>query len=314
MISLRHMQPSLSIITVNYRSWSRLKQCLDSVHLQEGPQVEMIVVDNHSNDQKAGEFIQDYPWVHFILQPINGGFAQACNKGAGIARGEWLLFLNPDSVLEPGVLENLIARVAQEPSWKLVGIRQYDDEGKDQHQFGNFPRWWTVWPQMRTFERIFRGKQNYKSYLNTAPVSYPDWISGCFILIRNADFQELGGWDQRFWMYSEDIDLCKRAADLGWKRVMYNEVRCLHAHGGSSRINVETKAMTKSEVIRSEYRYIDKHFNGLGKWIGKMTLYLIRGIEIVLASPFSAVRRRMLINLTTGKAQPRVGFELKDIS
>jgi GT2 family glycosyltransferase len=273
----------------------------------------MIVVDNHSDDGMEAEFLRNYPWVHFILQPINGGFAQACNKGAAVAKGKWLLFLNPDSVLEPGVLDTLLRRVEKEPDWKLVGIRQYDDDGNDQHQFGNFPRWWTVWPQMRTLERLIRGKENYKHYLNTAPVSYPDWISGCFILIREMDFRSLGGWDQRFWMYSEDIDLCKRAADLGWNRVMYNEVRCLHAHGGSSRINVATKAMTKSEVIRSEYRYIQKHFSGLGKGFGLLTLFLVRGIELILASPFSAVRRKMLVNLTTGKAQPRVGFELPEM-
>ena len=313
MVSLRQMQPTISIITVNYRSWNRLRECLDSVHLQQGSKVEMIVVDNFSDDGQVASFTRDYPWVHFILQPINGGFAQACNKGAAVSKGKWLLFLNPDSVLENGVLETLLNRVEQEPEWKLVGIRQYDDEGKDQYQFGNFPRWWTVWPQMRTLERLIRGKENYKSYLNTAPVSYPDWISGCFILIRQNDFHSLGGWDQRFWMYSEDIDLCKRAADIGWKRVMFNEVRCLHAHGGSSRINVATKAMTKSEVIRSEYRYIQKHFKGLGKAFGILTLFLVRGIELILASPFSAVRRRMLLNLTTGKAQPRVGYELPEM-
>lgn len=307
------MQSSISIITVNYRSWNRLRQCLDSVQLQKGPQVEMIVVDNHSDDGMASAFTKEYPWVHFILQQINGGFAQACNKGASMAKGKWLLFLNPDSVLEPGVLEPLLKRVELEPDWKLVGIRQYDDDGKDQHQFGNFPRWWTVWPPMRTIERLLRGKENYKHYLNTATVSYPDWISGCFILIRESDFRSLGGWDQRFWMYSEDIDLCKRASDIGWKRVMYNEVRCLHAHGGSSRINVATKAMTKSEVIRSEYRYIHKHFSGLGKGCGLLTLFLVRGIELILAAPFSAVRRKMLVNLTTGKAQPRVGFELPEM-
>lgn len=307
------MQPSISIITVNYRSWKRLRQCLDSVHLQEGTLFEMIVVDNHSDDGMAAEFMKGYPWVQFILQPINGGFAQACNKGASVANGKWLLFLNPDSVLEPGVLDRLLRRVEQEPDWKLVGIRQYDDNGNDQHQFGNFPRWWTIWPQMRTFERLVRGKENYKHYLNTAPVSYPDWISGCFILIRDADFRHLGGWDQRFWMYSEDIDLCKRASDIGWKRVMYNEVRCLHAHGGSSRINVEVKAITKSEVIRSEYRYIDKHFSGLARWFGKLTLFVIRGIELILAAPFSAVRRKMLVNLVLGKSQERVGFEIQGL-
>jgi len=138
------MHDSISIITVNYRSWSRLKQCLDSVYQQWNENVEMIVVDNFSNDGKADDFVKDYPWVKFILQDINGGFAQACNKGASVAKGNWLLFLNPDSVLEPGVLERLLNRAGNEPSWKLIGIKQYSEDGKDQHQYGNFPKWWTV--------------------------------------------------------------------------------------------------------------------------------------------------------------------------
>lgn len=306
------MVPSISIVTVNYRSWNRLEQCLDSVQIQEGVNVQMIVVDNHSNDQVGPAFVARYPWAKFILQDINGGFSQACNKGASVATGEWVLFLNPDSVLEPGVLKKLIDRTNKEPEWKMVAIRQYGDDGKDQYQFGNFPRWWTIWPLMRTVERLIRGKENSKQFLNTAPVSYPDWLSGCFILMRRTDYDSLGGWDQRFWMYSEDIDLSKRAADIGWKRVMYNEVRCLHAHGGSSRSNPETKAMTKSEVIRSEYRYIQKHFKGLGKYVAISTLCLVNGLEILLAAPFSPVKRKMLLNLATGKAQPRVGYEIPE--
>jgi GT2 family glycosyltransferase len=304
------MHDSISIITVNYRSWSRLKQCLDSVYQQWNENVEMIVVDNFSNDGKADDFVKDYPWVKFILQDINGGFAQACNKGASVAKGNWLLFLNPDSVLEPAVLEHLIKRAENEPSWKLIGIKQYSEDGKDQHQYGNFPKWWTVWPLMRTFERLIRGKTNSKEYINTAPVSYPDWLSGCFILIRHSDFLELGGWDQRFWMYSEDIDLCKRAADKGWQIIMYNELRCMHAHGGSSRINVETKAITKSEVIRSEYRYIDKHFKGLSKAVSKCILITLVTIELLCTALFSSVKRRMIVNLLSGNSKPRVGFEL----
>lgn len=305
------MHPSISIITVSYRSWNRLRQCLNSVSEQRDIQCEMIVVDNFSNDGQIEAFKAEFPWVRFICQDFNGGFSQACNAGASVASGEWLLFLNPDTVLEKGVLRTLHARLEKEPSWKIIGIRQYDDEGKDQHQFGNFPRWWTIWPQMRTFERLFRGRKNYKSYLNSAPVSYPDWISGCFFMLRASDFRELGGWDQRFWMYSEDIDLCKRAANKGWDRVMFNEVSCLHAHGGSSRINAETKALTKSEVIRSEYRYIDKHFNGLSKFVGKATLVIITAIELFFAAPFSSVRRKMIANLLGGKSMPRVGYEIR---
>lgn len=304
------MQPAVSIITVSYRSWDRLAKCLDSVKGQLDGNLEMIVVDNHSNDGKADAFLREYPWVTFIPQDINGGFAQANNKGAGIAKSKWLLFLNPDAVLEPGVLDKLIAKAEEEPGWKLISIKQYNEAGSEQHPYGNFPRWWTIWPLMRSVERMFRGKENTKHYMNSVPVSRPDWLSGSFILIRKEDFFELGRWDQRFWMYSEDADLSRRAADKGWDRVMYNELKCMHAHGGSSRINADTKAITKSEVIRSEYRYIDKHFKGPGRWIGKATLIVITAIELILTAPFSPVKRKMLLNLAGGKGMPRVGYEI----
>lgn len=299
---------ALSIVTVNYRSWTHLAQCLDSVKDQLDGNLEMIVVDNDSDDGKADAFTAAYPWVRFILQDLNGGFSQACNRGASEATGRWLLFLNPDTVLEPGVLARLLERAEREPSWKLIGIRQYDESGNDWHQHGNFPKWWTIWPMMRTVERFMRGSTNSRRYINKARVSHPDWISGCFILIRRDDFRELGGWDPRFWMYSEDIDLCRRAADRGWDRVMYNELSCMHMRGGSSRINMETAAVCKSEVIRSQHRYIDKYFSGAGKWIAKGTLVWQTVLRIAISAPFSQVNRKMAANLLGNKAQPREGF------
>jgi len=302
----------LSVITVNYRSWSHLGQCLDSVKEQLDGGIEMIVVDNYSNDGMGEAFAARYPWVRFIMQGFNGGFSQACNRGASEAGGHWLLFLNPDTILEPSLLSRLLDRARDEPAWKLIGIRQYDEEGKDWHQYGNFPRWWTIWPPMRVLERFLRGKQYSRRYILRAPVSHPDWISGCFILVRSDDFRELGGWDQRFWMYSEDIDLCKRAADRGWDRVMYNELSCMHLHGGSSRINPETAAISKSEVIRSQFRYIDKHMNGPGRWAAMVSLVLMTAFGLLLYAPFSGVNRKIAANLLGGRAKPRVGYELAE--
>ena len=106
----------LSIIIVNYRSWKRLSACLKSIAQQGYDDIETIVVDNFSNDGEGESFAAQFPQVKFIMQNINGGFAQACNKGAEHATGDWFLFLNPDTVLDKQVLGPLLEKSNQEKS------------------------------------------------------------------------------------------------------------------------------------------------------------------------------------------------------
>jgi GT2 family glycosyltransferase len=284
----------LSIIIVNYRSWKRLSACLHSIEQQGLQDLEVIVVDNFSNDGQGESFAAQFPNVKWIMQNINGGFAQACNKGAAHANGNWLLFLNPDTILNTPILNPLLEKAEQHSDWKLIGIRQLNDAGKDTHPHGVFLKWWNVWPPFRSLERLIKGREYSKHYLSTAPITFPDWISGAFVLIRKNDFQELGGWDERFWMYYEDMDLSKRAADKGWKRVMYNELVCLHYHGGSSRINHEIKALTKSTVIKSASIYINKYMTGFARLVAQATLYKITIIDLLLSAPFSTTKRKMI--------------------
>ena len=285
---------SLSIIIVNYRSWKRLSACLHSIEQQGLQDLEVIVVDNFSNDGQGESFAVQFPHVKWIMQNINGGFAQACNMGASHARGNWLLFLNPDTILNTPVLNPLLEKAEQKTDWKLIGIRQLNDAGKDTHPHGIFLKWWNVWPPFRSLERLIKGREFSKQFLSTASVSFPDWISGAFVLIRKNDFQELGGWDERFWMYYEDMDLSKRAADKGWKRVMYNELVCIHSHGGSSRINHDIKALTKSTVIKSASIYINKYMKGFARLVAQATLCKITILDLLLSAPFSKTKRKMI--------------------
>lgn len=288
---------SLSIVIVSYRCWERLAACLKSIERQSLSYLEVIVVDNHSNDGREVDFMQSFPAVKYIGQKINGGFAQACNRGAMEATGDWLLFLNPDTILEPNTLPILLNKAAAEPSWKLIAIKQLDEKGKDTYPFGMFLKWWNVWPPMRSLERLIKGSSYSKNAMSEAAVSFPDWLSGSFVLIRNVDFITLGKWDERFWMYCEDMDFSKKAFDLGWKRVMYNEIKCVHSHGGSSRINAKVKAITKSAVIISTFKYIQKHLRAPGKWIAIATQFIIVAIELLLQAPFSATKRQMIKEL-----------------
>lgn len=288
---------SLSIVIVSYRCWKRLDKCLQSIYCQKLDFLEIIVVDNFSNDGELAAFEKSHPQVQFIAQNDNGGFAQACNKGASNAKGNCLLFLNPDTILATASLQNLLEKVQTEPSWKLIGIKQLDDQGKDTYPFGLFLKWWNIWPPIRSLERILKGKAQSKKNLSNTAISFPDWISGSFLLIRKEDFIYIGGWDERFWMYCEDMDLSKRAYTLGWKRVMYNNIQCIHSHGGSSRSNATVKAVTKSAVIISTLKYIQKHFTQPFKSIAIATKIFIVAIELLLQAPISKTKRLMLVLL-----------------
>jgi len=284
---------NLSIIIVSYRCWTRLDACLQSIAAQGFQGVEVIVVDNNSDDGRAQDFIAQHPKVTFILQDINGGFAQACNTGAHVATGTWLLFLNPDTILQPNTLLPLLDRVNNEPEWKLIGIKQINEKGKDTRPHGIFLEWWNVWPPIKSLQTLIMGPSKSRKRWSSDPISYPDWISGSFVLIRNTDFVELGRWDERFWMYCEDMDLSKRADNKGWKRVMYNEITCMHSHGGSSRINPTVKALTKSHVIISTVKYLQKHNKPMFFGFAMDMYAFITLIDIILSYPFSATKRAM---------------------
>ena len=292
---------SLSIVIVSYRCWDRLDTCLKSIQNQQLDFLEVIVVDNHSNDHKAAAFANAHPSVHFILQDINGGFAQACNKGAAFAKGDWILFLNPDTILEPNTLGPLLDKAASMSNWKLIAIKQLDEKGRDTYPFGLFLKWWNVWPPLRSVERLIKGKKASKKEWSAGEYSHPDWLSGSFVLIRKPDMVTLGGWDERFWMYCEDQDLSKRASALGWERVMYNQLKCIHSHGGSSRVNAKVKAITKSAVIVSTFKYIQKHIALPGRWIALATQFLIISIDLLLQAPFSSIKREMIKRLVFGR-------------
>lgn len=142
-----------------------------------------------------------------------------------------------------------------------------------------------------------KGEKSSKQYLSTAPIAHPDWISGVFVLIKKNDFVLLGGYDECFWMYCEDMDLSKRAADMGWLRVMYNELVCTRSHGGSLRINHQTKAITKFAVIQSTFMYINKHFEGPGRTLAELTLLVDTMLTLLIGYTFSKTKRLMIKQL-----------------
>ena len=283
----------LSIVIVNYKTWENLSLCLESILKQSEIEIKVIVVDNNSKDNQISFFKQKYDWVHWIENFENYGFAKACNIGASLIKSKWSLFLNPDTILESNSMSSLIKYCDINSEHRIIGIKQFDQNKNPTNSFGIFLNFWSLSGIMRPLIRIKKG--SYRS-MNLQEIASPDWISGSFVLIRKKDFNLLNGWDENYWMYYEDMDLCKRAETFNLKVSLLNNWSCTHFHGGSSRKNNKIKIITKSEVIVSSHIFLEKHSNKSIKYLNHLLLITFQLIELLIAGLFSSSKRKILIN------------------
>ena len=286
---------NLSIVIVNYKTWSSLSLCLDSIKKQDNILIDVIVVDNNSDDHQISNFKIQYNWIEWVENSENLGFAKACNLGAHKSNSDWILFLNPDTILEKNCLKPLLSFCEKNDSHRLIGIKQLNENFQNTNSFGFFLSFWALTGLSRVILRLFRGSN---SYFNNNQITYPDWISGSFILLRRNDYDLLNGWDEDFWMYYEDMDLCKRANNLGLQVTLLNKWKCIHSHGKASRKSDQIKVRSKSEVIVSSHIFLEKHFNKHVKYPTHLLLIIFQAFELIIKSIFSKNYRNILNNVS----------------
>ena len=285
---------NLSIVIVNYKSWTPLTICLDSLLNQKKITPKIIVLDNNSDDTKFMEFKSKYKSIHWIKNQDNYGFSKACNIGSKIVKTEWILFLNPDALIPPDCLKKLMNKVSNEKN-KIIGIKQLNEKDEDTYAYGNFLSYYSINGILRFIYRILNNQTN--KILSKKKSFSPDWISGSFILIKKKDFDKIGGWDEDFFMYYEDMDICKRAIRFNIKTQFYNDLYCYHFHGKSSRVDYKTKINSKTQVIRSSHIFIKKHYGALNAKLISLLLFSSQLIELIVLSPFIKEKREILNKL-----------------
>lgn len=246
----------LSIIIVNYNVTRLLKSCLLSIQkYAEGENYEVIVIDNASTDASWSDLIPEFPKVHFISSEHNEGFAVANNKAIKTATGEYVLLLNPDTELEGYYIKDILDFADSKPDFGCLGIKMHDAEG-------NFlPESKRSVPDMfNSFEKLFtnfkrsNSKSYYRSDIDENAVAEVDVVTGAFLLIRRKIYEKLGGLDETYFMYGEDIDLCYTLLRSGYKNCYYGKASLLH-HKGESTI--------KDEV------YLDRFYGAMQIFIDK---------------------------------------------
>lgn len=259
----------LSIVIVNYRGWRRLRQCLESLEsIENGPfSFEVIIVDNQSNDNTLESFKSDFKDFTFIENTGNNGFANGCNLGASQSAGDYILFLNPDTIVNRLAIEQLIDAAEHHPEIYVLSCHQLNEQQKQTKPYGYFPTISTLTGFLRAINKLVHGPFPTKILKNNLLALFPHWVSGSVILISKKKFFEIGQWNEDYWMYYEDVDLCKRVRDKGKEVALLLDVTIEHNHGGASRINIETKALTKTETIISKHVYINHQITGATAWI-----------------------------------------------
>ena len=265
------VRPELSIVIVSYKVRDRLRLCLESLRTQiEGaPRFEVIVVDNDSGDGTIEQLPESFPEVRFLAMDRNLGFSIGCNRGAALATGEWILFLNPDTVVYPETLRDVLAFARSTPDAGIVGCRILDGDGHLQLACRrSIPTptvaLWRLTGLSFLFPRspVF-GKYNL-AYLEPNGCYPVEAVSGSFLMIRSEVNRQVQGFDEIFFLYGEDLDLCLRVAKAGWK-VWYCGTSSIVHHKGLSAAARPWGA--RLDFYRAMVTFARKNF-GVGPFMG----------------------------------------------
>ncbi len=252
----------LSFITINHYNSRALQTCLQSIEDSAGKlSHEIIVVDNSAGDPDFIDLKKKFPRARYIANPQNVGFAVANNQGARKARGETLLFINPDAVLHEGAAERLLAFCKTHPDAGIAGPKVLNADGSLQYSCRNFPTLWSgLFNRYSLLTRLFPNNRFSADYLmldfDHDSVKEVDWVSGCCMMIRKEVFRQIGGFDENYFLFNEDVDICRAAWNNGFKVVYCPTAQINHDISSS---NSKTPARIVIQRHRGMSYYYKKH-------------------------------------------------------
>jgi GT2 family glycosyltransferase len=280
----------VSVIIVNYRSYPELDACLASLRDHGGASLEVTVVDNASVADALDAVSRCHPGARLLPRSDNPGFAAAVDEGARQTSGDYLLLLNPDCAVLPDAVGTLARYLDEHPRVAAVGPRVYDPDGQVQRSargrpgpltalFGRTSLASRLWPDNPISRRNLPA-----DHRTTLPLEV-DWIAGSCLMIRAAAFHAVGGFDERFFLYWEDADLCRRLRETGWLVVHLPSAGVVHQCGRSSR---HRPARSIVAFHRSAFRYYAKHARGPARYpllaLAAVGLGARMGIMLLVAS------------------------------
>mgnify|MGYP000380341556 CR=1 FL=1 len=254
----------VSVIIVNYNVRVFLETCLRSLERAlSGLKSEIIVVDNASDDGSVEMLRQKFPTVKVIVNEKNIGFSAANNKGLKEASGKYLLLLNPDTIVQEDTVRTMYDFMENEQQAGLAGCKILNPDGSLQLACRrSFPTPWVAFTKIMGLSNLFPmskifGRYNL-AYLDPDKSYEVDSVSGSFMFIRRSTLDQIGGLDEKFFMYGEDLDLCYRIKKAGWKIFYIHSTRVIHYKGESVRRSDIDEVKVFYEAMRL---FVRKHFH-----------------------------------------------------
>ena len=257
-----HLPPNISILIVSWNVRDLLLRCLAALPaaVGEGLTFETIVVDNASSDGTVEAVRERHPEVRVIANRENRGFTGGNNQALAAAQGDFLFLLNPDTEPHPGSIAELHHFLSEHPQVGIVGPKLRFGDGGIQPSRRRFPTLATLFTESTIIQQWFPGLPLFgRYYLADVPDDVPqqvDWLVGAALFVRRQAYEDIGGLDEGFFMYSEELDWCKRAVDAGWQ-VQYDPAAEIIHHEGKS--SEQVVAARHIRFFSSRVRYTRKY-------------------------------------------------------
>jgi len=256
---------TLSIVIVNYNTQTLLQSCLESVYAgANGTPLDIWVVDNNSRDGSVSMLHERFPVVRVVANPANVGFSRANNTVIAQTRSEYILLLNPDTLIIDDAIERMVRFMDERPHVGIAGCKVLNRDGTLQLACRrSIPTPGVAFCRLSGLSRVFPGNQRVArynlTYQNPDEPHEVDAVSGAFLMIRRKVVEDIGLLDERFFMYGEELDWCLRAKRAGWAVMYYPGAQIIHYKGESTKYNSRRAAL---EFHRAMYLFHRKHFAG----------------------------------------------------
>lgn len=269
----------VTVVVVSWNTRDLTLACLRSVEAEavnSSTSIEIVLVDNGSSDGTVDAVVSALPSARVIELPENVGFARAANRGIAEGTGRFALLLNSDAELPVDSISRLVATLDEHPKAAAVGSALVGPDGERQFSCGRFLNPVNQFAETLGLSRVlpFRGlRRSYRAAEFEADVVEVDWCVGACLFLRRSAVESVGALDERFFMYSEDEDLCLRLHEAGWTVLHLPDLKVYH-HGGGSAARVLERM--RSEARDSQNAFVRKHFGATKAAVFRFLMSLAR--------------------------------------
>jgi len=268
---------TLSIIIVNWNTSDYLDKCLRSVYdTVQDQNVDVWVVDNGSTDGSVAMVQRLFPEVNLIENSENLGFARANNQAFKLCNGQFVLLLNSDAFVKDNAVRSLVTTLTSDPRAGIVGARLEYPDGRSQNSYSQLPTLGSELIRLSGLDKWLH-PEDRSGYDKNRVVKQVGAVSGACLLVRCAMLDEIGLFDERFFMFSEEIDLCKRAWHSGWRVLHQPAAQVVHVNAGSG-----GAARRVIALYRAKLQYFEKHHGKFQAQVLYLAMRLLCSLKILI--------------------------------